>query len=104
MPEDLVVHKKRLSAFTATDLDYVLRNLGRGTVVIDGIFIDACDLSTAFQASDLGYKVITVADVVRGSSAEMEQAALSIFSSYIGLVVDSADLLAEWNARMTAGT
>jgi biuret amidohydrolase len=102
LPEDLTVEKRRLSAFTATDLDFLLRNLGRRVLVIDGIFIDACDLSTAFQASDLDYKVITVADVVRGSSPEMEQAALSIFSSYIGLVLDSHDLVAEWQARADA--
>jgi nicotinamidase-related amidase len=102
LPEDLIVEKRRLSAFTATDLDFLLRNLGTRIVVIDGIFIDACDLSTAFQASDLDYKVITLADVVRGSSVEMESAALSIFSSYIGLVLESQDLLAEWQARVDA--
>jgi nicotinamidase-related amidase len=98
-PEDLVVHKKRFSSFVATDLDFLLRNMRRDTLVIDGIFTDACDLSTGFDAANLDYKVLIPQDVVRGSSEEMERAALAIFSSYIGLVVDSDDLIAEWQAR-----
>ena len=102
-PEDLIVQKKRLSAFTATDLDFLLRNMGKRVVVIDGIFIDACDLATAFHASDLDYRVIALADIVRGSSEEMERAALNVLSSYVGLVLDSGELLAEWQARAGAG-
>lgn len=99
-PEDLIVHKKRFSSFVATDLDFLLRNMHRDTLVIDGIFIDACDLSTGFDAANLDYKVLVPQDVVRGSSEEMERAAFAIFSSYVGLVVDSDELLAEWRARV----
>lgn len=99
---DLFVRKKRLSGFAATDLDFLLRNLGKRIVVITGIFADACDLSTAYAAADLDYKVITVADVVRGSNDEMERAALDIFASYIGLVLDSNELVGEWRARAGA--
>lgn len=96
---DLIVNKKRMSAFVATDLDFILRNKGITTVVIDGIFIDACDLSTAFHAADRDYKVIAVGDIVPGSSDEMTAAALNIIATYIGLVVDAGDLVAEWEAR-----
>ena len=99
LPHDLVVHKKRLSSFVATDLDFLLRNLQKDTLVIDGIFIDACDLSTGFDAANLDYHVLVPRDIVRGSSEEMEAAAFAIFSSYVGLVIDSNDLIAEWLAR-----
>lgn len=99
LPEDLVVHKKRLSSFVATDLDLLLRNLRKNTLVIEGIFTDACDLSTALDAANLDYHVLIPRDVARGSSEEMEDAALAIVSSYVGLVVDSAELIAEWQAR-----
>jgi biuret amidohydrolase len=99
LPEDLIVHKKRFSSFAATDLDFLLRNLRRDTLVVDGIFVDACDLSTGFDAANLDYRVLVPRDVVRGSSEEMERAAFSIFSCYIGLVVDSDELVAEWESR-----
>jgi nicotinamidase-related amidase len=99
LPRDLVVHKKRLSCFVATDLDLLLRNMRKNTLVIEGIFTDACDLSTALDAANLDYGVVIPRDVARGSSEEMEEAALAIVSSYAGLVVDSKDLIAEWQAR-----
>jgi nicotinamidase-related amidase len=99
LPDDLIVHKKRFSSFVATDLDLLLRNMRRDSLVIDGIFIDACDLSTGFDAANLDYKVLVPRDVVRGSSAEMEEAAFAIFSSYVGLVLDSSELVDEWRAR-----
>lgn len=98
-PNDLIVHKKRMSSFFASDLDFLLRNLGRSTIVITGIFVDACDLSTAFAAADLDYRVVIPRDIAKGSSSEMEDAALSIVSMYLGLVVESEDLIAQWEAR-----
>jgi nicotinamidase-related amidase len=100
LPQDLVVHKKRLSSFVATDLDLLLRNLRKNTLVIEGIFTDACDLSTALDAANLDYRVLIPRDVARGSSEQMEEAALAIVSSYAGLVVDSGELIAEWQARL----
>jgi nicotinamidase-related amidase len=101
---DLIVHKKRLSGFAATDLDFLLRNLGKRVVVITGIFMDACDLSTSYAATDLDYKVLTLSDVVVGSTPEMERSAFDIFATYIGLVVPSTDLIGEWTARIADQT
>jgi nicotinamidase-related amidase len=99
-PEDYYVRtKKRLSAFYPTDLEFLLRNLDIQNVVITGTYTDACDLSTAFDAANLDFRVIVPRDIVAGYSEEAEHAALMIISLYLGLVVDSPGLLAEWYAR-----
>ena len=101
---DLTVDtKKRLSAFYPTDLDFLLRNLDRRAVVLDGGFTDCCVLNSAFEASNLGYRVVVPRDLVRGTNPEMEEAALKIISLHLGLVVDSATLLAQWAETGTAG-
>jgi len=101
---DLTVDtKKRLSAFYPTDLDFLLRNLDRRAVVLNGGFTDCCVLNSAFEASNLGYRVVVPRDLVRGTNPEMEEAALKIISLHLGLVVDSATLLAQWAEAMTAG-
>ncbi len=100
LPEDLVVNtKKRLSAFYPTDLDFLLRNLGKRVVVITGVFTDCCDLLASFEASNLGYKVVFPGNITRGFSEEMEEAAKKMISLYTGLVVDDDALVAEWRAR-----
>ena len=99
-PEDLVVEtKKRLSAFYPTDLDFLLRNMRVETIVLDGGFTDCCVLNTAFDASNHNYRVIVAQDLVRGTDDSLEAAALAMVSLHLGLVVDSADLLAEWDLR-----
>jgi biuret amidohydrolase len=101
---DLTVDtKKRLSAFYPTDLDFLLRNLDRRAIVLDGGFTDCCVLNSAFEASNLGYRVVVPRDLVRGTNPEMEEAALKIISLHLGLVVDSATLLAQWAETATAG-
>jgi nicotinamidase-related amidase len=102
-PEDLLVEtKKRLSAFYPTDLDFLLRNMRVDTVVLNGGFTDCCVLNTAFDASNHNYRVIVARDLVRGTDDSLEAAALAMISLHVGLVVDSADLLAEWKRRAPA--
>jgi biuret amidohydrolase len=103
-PDDLLVDtKKRLSVFHPTDLDFLLRNMGIRTVVLDGGFTDCCVLNAAFDASNHDYRVVVLRDLVRGTNEEMEDAALKMISLHMGVVTDSADLLAEWSAQQGAG-
>lgn len=96
-PRDLVVEtKKRLSVFYPTDLDFLLRNMGVRTVVLNGGFTDCCVLNAAFDASNHNYHVVVLRNLVRGTNEEMEDAALKMVSLHLGLVMDSADLLAAW--------
>jgi len=95
--EDLTVStKKRLSAFYPTDLEFLLRNLKRNTIVITGLMTDCCVLNTSFDGSNRGFKVIVPRDLTRGFSEEMEHASLKIISLHLGLVVDSQELVARW--------
>jgi biuret amidohydrolase len=97
LPGDhLVETKKRLSVFYPTDLDFLLRNLGTRSVVLDGGFTDCCVLNAAFDASNLNYRVVVLRDLVRGTDPALEEAALAIVSLHLGLVMDADALLAQW--------
>lgn len=99
-PEDEIVSgKKRLSAFYPTDLDFLLRQLGVTAVVFDGIMADCCVLNSAFDASNLGYRVTVVSDLVRGTDEHLERAALGMVSLHLGLVTSSEALVSAWAGR-----
>ncbi len=98
-PNDIIVQtKKRLSAFYPTDLDFLLRNLGARAVIFNGGFTDCCVLNSAFEGSNLGYRIVVAQDLVRGTNEEMEDAALKMISLHCGVVVNSNDLLEVWGA------
>jgi nicotinamidase-related amidase len=99
--DDLTVSsKKRLSAFYPTDLEFLLRNLRKQTIVVTGLMTDCCVLNTCFDASNRGFKVIVPRDLTRGFSPELEDAAFKIVSLHLGLVVDSEDLIAKWKTGL----
>ncbi|WP_284740035.1 cysteine hydrolase family protein [Amycolatopsis sp. RTGN1] len=60
--EDVVVRKRRTSAFAGTDLDLVLRARGVDTVVLAGVATSAMVAATAYDAADRGYRVTVLAD------------------------------------------
>ncbi|MBN9603967.1 MAG: cysteine hydrolase [Afipia felis] len=97
--DEIVSSKKRLSAFYPTDLDFLLKQMDIKVIVLIGIMTDCCVLSTAFDASNRNYRVITVRDLVAGTNDELESAALKIMSLNTGLVIDSTELLGAWQAE-----
>jgi len=61
-PGDLVVTKRRVSAFAGSDLDVLLRGLDTGTLVLSGIATGGVALSTLRQAADLDYRLVVLSD------------------------------------------
>lgn len=60
--EDVVVRKRRASAFFGTDLDLVLRARGVDSVTLAGVATSAMVAATAYDAADRGYRVSVLAD------------------------------------------
>lgn len=61
-PGDIIVTKRRVSAFTGSDLDVVLRSADIDTLVLAGIATSGVVLSTVRQAADLDYRLTVLAD------------------------------------------
>ena len=61
-PTDVVVTKRRVSGFFATDLDLVLRTMGVRHVVLAGVATSGAVLSTVRAGADLDYVMTVVRD------------------------------------------
>ncbi len=61
-PADVIVTKKRVSAFAGSDLEMVLRSLGADSLVLAGIATSGVVLSTLRQAADLDYELTVLRD------------------------------------------
>ena len=72
-PGDLVVTKLRVSAFTGSDLEVLLRAGGVESLVLSGIATSGVVLSTLRQAADLDYRLTVLADGCLDADAEVHQ-------------------------------
>ncbi len=72
-PGDLVVTKRRVSAFAGSDLELLLRSLQVDTLLLAGIATSGVVLSTLRQAADLDYRLAVVADACADRDAEVHR-------------------------------
>jgi nicotinamidase-related amidase len=61
-PGDIVVTKRRVSAFAGSDLDVVLRSLEADSLVLTGFATSGVVLSTVRQAADLDFRLTVLSD------------------------------------------
>lgn len=62
LPGEVVVTKKRVSAFTGSDLEVVLRSMGIKHLVLTGISTSGVVLSTLREAADKDYILTVLSD------------------------------------------
>jgi len=62
LPGEVVVTKRRVSAFSGSDLDVVLRSLDVDSLVLSGIATSGVVLSTLRQAADLDFRLTALRD------------------------------------------
>jgi nicotinamidase-related amidase len=69
-----VLTKTRMSAFTGTELDLVLRTLGVTTLVVCGIQTPNCIRATVFDGIAYNYPVVLIEDATGAASEEVHRA------------------------------
>ncbi len=73
---DIVVRKRKLSAFFKTDMDIILKDGGFDTVYLCGAYTDVCIRSTAVDAHQSNYHFHVVTDAVCGTTKQAHDCAL----------------------------
>lgn len=94
MAGDVMVTKRRVSAFTGSDLEVVLRSQRIDTLVLAGIATSGVVLSTLREAADRDYRLIVLADGCLDADPEVHrvltekvfprQAEVTTIDSWIG--------------------
>ncbi len=95
---DFVVTKYRYSAFVGTPLEMTLHRLGRESVVVTGVATNACVQYTAAHALCLDFLVTIAEDCCTTSSKDRHAAAIDSMAGSIGLVAQSEQIAAIWEA------
>lgn len=72
-PDDIIVRKTRVGAFSTTDLDARLREHDIDTVILAGISTSGVVLSTVRDAHDRDYRVLVLADATADPDPEVHE-------------------------------
>ncbi len=90
-PTDIVVTKRRVSAFSGSDLEVVLRAQGISHLVLCGISTSGVVLSTLREAADKDYQLTVLADCCFDHDEEVQRVLLTkVFPRQAEVVQSSA--------------
>jgi nicotinamidase-related amidase len=78
-PTDMILPKRRFSAFFKTDLDQTLRTLGIDTIIVTGMTMEVCVLMTAFEGLCQDFSVIILEDCTASRSKELREECLNLY-------------------------
>ena len=101
-PDDIVVPKRRYSAFFGTDLDLSLRERTIATVLVTGVVTNICVRSTVHDAFFLGYEVVVPVECVAATSPQAQATSLYDIETHYGTVTPLAQVLALLKAPQEA--
>lgn len=94
-PSDMVVTKRRVSAFAGSDLEIVLRAFEVDHLVLCGIATSGVVLSTLREAADRDYRLTVLADLCADTDAEVHAVLIGKVFPRQARVTNAA----EWVAR-----
>jgi nicotinamidase/pyrazinamidase len=81
-PSDIILPKRRFSAFFKTDLDQTLRTLGVDTIVVTGVTVEVCVLMTAMDGLSHDFSAILLEDCSASRNKDFHQGCLSLYRDF----------------------
>jgi len=97
-PGDVVVVKKRYSAFFGTNLDALLEQLEANTLILAGINTHACVRMAAIDAYQRDYEVVLAKDGVDSYDREHHDVSLRYMDGKIARILSNQDIIREFEA------
>lgn len=73
LPGDIIIIKKRVSAFTGSDLEVVLRSMEIKQLILSGIATSGVVLSTLREAADKDYAITVLSDCCADADEEVHR-------------------------------
>lgn len=93
-PGDFIINKTKFTAFYGTELDRVLADLSVETLIIIGVWTEACVETTVWDALWRNFKIVLVKDAMGTASQAMHKTAILDMANWLyGGAIYSTDEL-----------
>lgn len=95
LDDEIVVDKTASGVFNATNLNYVLRNMGINGLFMVGVYTNECVSTAIRDACDLGYFTTLVEDGTATVTPELQQATVATLRDRYARVMTTGEAVAE---------
>jgi ureidoacrylate peracid hydrolase len=92
-PNDIIIEKKRFSAFYETELSSVLEKLGVKEIIVGGVRTDFCVESTVRDAFFRDYEVIIASDCAASYFSHFQEGSLRVMGTVFSKVLETEDII-----------
>ncbi|SEK71181.1 Nicotinamidase-related amidase [Ectothiorhodospira marina] len=93
--DEIVINKTASGVFTATNLEYVLRNLNVTALFVVGVYSNECVSTAIRDACDLGFYVTLIEDACATVTPELQRATMLTMKDRYARVMSTEQALAE---------
>lgn len=93
--DEIVINKTASGVFSATNLHYVLKNIGINSLFVVGVYTNECVETTVRDACDLGYLVTLVEDCCTTVTPELHEATLKTLRDRYARIVSVEEAISD---------
>jgi nicotinamidase-related amidase len=94
-PNEIVIDKTASGVFNATNIEYVLRNLGINALFVTGVYSNECVSTAIRDACDLGFYVTLLSDGCATVTPELQQATITTMKDRYARVLTTEEAVRE---------
>jgi nicotinamidase-related amidase len=102
--DEIVINKTASGVFNATNIEYILRNMGITGLFIVGVYSNECVSTAIRDACDLGFHVTLISDGTATVTAELQNATLTTMKDRYARVLTTEEALAELDEYVAVET
>ena len=94
-PDEIVVDKTASGVFNATNLSYILRNLGVNALFVTGVYSNECVSTAIRDACDLGFYVTLISDGCATVTPELQHATITVMKDRYARILSTDEAISE---------
>ena len=93
--DEIIINKTASGVFNATNIEYILRNLGITALHIVGVYSNECVSTAIRDACDLGFYVTLISDATATVTPELQQATYTTMKDRYARVLTTDEAIEE---------